>query len=209
MFEATALPGRMSTIEQVGAVARRVVAGDSVTVRLRAADRHGNGVAGVVFALTVEQGAGIVVPSRVESSAGGLVTARWTTGTRAGLNVLRALAVDVRDTTIRIELRTHGGAPAAARLTRGAGQTARVGATVPVPPTIRVTDAHGNPVSAARVRFLASTDGQVEPPETVTDADGLASVSRWVLGAAGSNTLAVVVDGVTDTLRIVARARPR
>lgn len=209
VMQATAAPGRMASIEQVGALVRRISVGDSVQVRLRVADRHGNGVSGVVVAFRIESGGGMVAPARVETGADGLAQTRWTTGTKAGLNTLRARAIDVRDTTIRVDVRTYGGPATAVELVRGSGQRAAAGAAVAIPPTIRVVDAHGNVVSAARVRFVASDSGTVEPPESVTDEEGRVTVSRWVLGAAGANVLAVIVDGVTDTLRITAQARRR
>jgi hypothetical protein len=205
LVEALAVAGRMASIEPVGA-ARRVSAGDSVLVRLRAADRHGNGVSGVVMAFSVSGGGGTVAPARVETGPDGLAQTRWVTGRSAGINVLAARAIDVRDTTIRIDVRTHGGAPAAVEIVRGGTQRAAVGAPVPVPPTVSVVDQYGNAVSAARIRFLASS-GSVEPAETVTDEAGRAAVQRWVLGTAGANTLSVIVDGVTDTLRVVATGR--
>jgi len=209
VIEASAVPGRMASIEQVGALVRRISVGDSLPVRLRVADRHGNGVSGVVVAFRIESGGGMVAPARVETGADGLAQTRWTTGTKAGLNVLNARAIDVRDTTIRVDVRTYGGPATAAEVVRGDAQRASAGAAVPVPPTIRVIDAYGNVVSAARVRFAASEGGTVEPPESVTDEDGRVTVTRWVLGGAGANVLSVIVDGVTDTLRIRAQARPR
>jgi hypothetical protein len=206
ILEALAVAGRMASIEPVGVLARRVSAGDSVLVRLRAADRHGNGVSGVVMAFSVSGGGGTVAPARVETGPDGLAQTRWVTGRSAGINVLAARAIDVRDTTIRIDVRTHGGAPAAVEIVRGGTQRAAVGAPVPVPPTVSVVDQYGNAVSAARIRFLASS-GSVEPAETVTDEAGRAAVQRWVLGTAGANTLSVIVDGVTDTLRVVATGR--
>jgi hypothetical protein len=208
VVEALAVSGRMASIEPVGVHARRVSAGDSVLVRLRAADRHGNGVSGVVMAFTVSTGGGSVGPARVETGGDGLAQTRWTTGTTAGINALAVRAIDVRDTTIRIDVRTHGGAPSAVELVRGGTQRAAIGAAVSVPPTVRVVDQYGNAVSAARVRFVADS-GSVEPAEAVTDEEGHAAVQRWVLGDTGENTLLVLVDGVVDTLRIVATGRQR
>jgi hypothetical protein len=160
------------------------------------------------MAFSVAGGGGSVAPARVETGADGLAQTQWLTGTDAGINVLAVRAIDVRDTTIRIDVRTHGGAPAAARLVRGGNQRAAVGAAVPVAPIIRVVDQYGNDVSTARVRFLASS-GSIEPAEAVTDDEGRVTVQRWVLGAPGLNTLSVLVDGVADTLRVTATARPR
>jgi len=209
IVEAVAASGRMTSIEQVGAVVRRTSAGDTVPIRLRVADRHGNGVAGVVVAFAVERGGGMVAPARVETGVDGLAQTLWTTGTTAGLNALRVRAIDVRDTTVLVDLRTHGGAAASVQLVRGGGQRAVAGNPVAVVPTVRVIDAHGNVVSAARVRFAASAGGVVEPPEAVTDESGQTRVSRWVLGSAGENVLSVIVDGVADTLQVTALARPR
>lgn len=209
VLEASAVSGRMAAIEAVGELVRRVSAGDTVPVRLRVTDRHGNGVSGAIVAFSVRSGGGAVAPTRIETGADGLAQTRWVTGTSAGLNALAARTIDVRDTTIQVDVRTFGGPAASVVLVRGNNQRGAVGRAVAVAPSVRVNDRYGNAVSAARVRFVTGDSGVVEPPELVTDDSGRATVARWVLGRRGENVLRIVVDGVTDTLRVTAQGRPR
>lgn len=205
--EATAAAGHMARIEPVGIIVRRVAAGDTVAVRLRATDAHGNGVSGVVVGFRVESGGGSVAPVRVETAEDGLAETHWVTGVRAGLNTLRVHATEVGDTTLHVEQRTYGGAPARAEIAAGSGQVAAVGAAVRTPPQVRVRDQYGNVVAGARVRFsVTAGGGTVDPPEVLTDDRGIAVVRAWTLGA-GENALAALVEGVRDTLRITARGR--
>jgi hypothetical protein len=210
LVEATAVAGRMATVKPIGAPVRRTSAGDTVPVRLRAADRHDNGVSGVVMVFTVERGDGAVFPTRVETATDGLAVSQWVTGSQSGMNVLRVRVIDVSDTTIRIDLRTRGGAPASVQLLRGGGnQRATTGTAVSVPPTVVVKDKYDNVVSAARVRFIPVGAGSVDRPDAVTEENGIASAGRWVLGAAGENTLLIAVDGISDTIRVTARGTGR
>jgi hypothetical protein len=207
LVEATAVAGRMATVRQIGAPVRRTSAGDTLPVRIRAADSHDNGVPGVVMVFSVERGDGSITPGRIETGADGLGVGEWVTGVRAGLNVLRVRVIDVGDTTIRIDVRTRGGSPARVQLVRGGGnQRAAAGSAVSVAPAVRVRDRFDNAVSAARVRFTPLAGGTVERPDAVTEEDGIASAGRWVLGSAGENVLVITVDGIADTLRVVARA---
>jgi hypothetical protein len=80
---------------------------------------------------------------------------------------------------------------------------------VSVPPTVVVKDKYDNVVSAARVRFIPVGAGSVDRPDAVTEENGIASAGRWVLGAAGENTLLIAVDGISDTIRVTARGTGR
>jgi hypothetical protein len=68
-------------------------------------------------------------------------------------------------------------------------QTALAGTAVPVPPGVRVTDRHGDPVHGATVHFaLVNELGTIEPATVVSNADGIAQVASWVLGEGAPNT---------------------
>ncbi|MBK8059754.1 MAG: Ig-like domain-containing protein [Gemmatimonadetes bacterium] len=207
--EATARAGVMVRVADLEPIVRRTNAGDTVAVRLRALDGFGNGVAGVVFAFSVAAGGGEVVPPRVESDSTGLVETRWRTGTDAGPNALQVRAIQVRDTTFRLVVRTIGGVPVAVQLVSGDGQRAAAQTAVRRPPVVRVVDRHGNPVSAVHIRFIAALPSQVQPQELVTDDRGEATPREWILGAPGEQLLLVVAQGVRDTLRVRARALTR
>ena len=205
--EATAEPGALASVEPLGVLRGRVSAGDTVPVRLRARDAFGNGVPRVLVTITVAAGEGSVDSSRIETAADGLIDTRWATGTRAGENVLVVHASEARDTTFRITVRTVGGRPASLTLVAGDAQRADSGSAVRVPPRVRVADRFGNPVASARVRFVVSAGGgSVEPPEAITDEQGVAAVGSWRLGARGENILSASVEGVADTVRVTARS---
>jgi hypothetical protein len=83
------------------------------------------------------------------------------------------------------------GAATTLTITAGNNQTATVGTVVSVSPSVRVTDASGNPVSGVAVTFAVSSGGgSITAAIATTGPDGVASVGSWTLGsAAGANTL--------------------
>jgi hypothetical protein len=86
----------------------------------------------------------------------------------------------------------------------GNDQTAAVGTQVATPPSVIVRDANNNPVSGVEVIFAVATGGgTIDPasPATVsTDANGVAALTSWTLGAvAGANTLTVTAPGLTGS----------
>jgi hypothetical protein len=65
----------------------------------------------------------------------------------------------------------------------GDNQTGSPGNAVPIAPSVRVTDAFGNPVPAVSVTFGGATGGgSVTSGVQVTDASGIATVGSWILG---------------------------
>lgn len=208
--DATARPGAFARVVDVDPVGRRVSAGDTLVVRLRALDSYGNGVEGAVFAFRPLAGSGEVSPPRLESDSTGLVVTRWRTGTAAGADTLQVHAFQTRDTTFQLVVRTIGGEPAALRLVSGDNQRARGGTAVARPPVVRVEDGYGNAVAAVRVRFVTTSPGaSVQPMELVTNERGTASPTQWQLGPSGEQLLMVIADGVADTVRVRARAQVR
>jgi len=82
----------------------------------------------------------------------------------------------------------------------GNDQSAPVGSAVATQPSVVVKDVNNNPVSGVEVTFaVASGGGTIDPasPETVaTDANGVAALRIWTLGAtAGANTLTATITG--------------
>lgn len=78
----------------------------------------------------------------------------------------------------------------------GDGQSAPAGASVSVPPAVRLLDAASNPIVGASVTFaVTSGGGSLTDPTTVTtDASGIAQVGGWTLGAPpGTNTISATV----------------
>jgi subtilisin family serine protease len=81
-------------------------------------------------------------------------------------------------------------------------QTAVVGTPVGVPPSVRVTAAGGGPFAGVSVAFsVASGGGSLEGAQQVTDANGVATVTRWTLGIrAGDNTVTARVGALAPVV---------
>jgi hypothetical protein len=82
----------------------------------------------------------------------------------------------------------------------GNDQSQIVGIALPILPSIRILSATGQPVSGASVTFAVdSGGGTITGASTTTNANGIATVGSWVLGAtAGTNTLKVSSPAVTN-----------
>jgi hypothetical protein len=100
--------------------------------------------------------------------------------------------------------------PAAARrisLVRGNGQIAKVSTTLPVAPTVLVTDGFGRPVRNEGVTFTPSTGGGTATPTKPTTGENGTAAVTWALGtAAGVHTLNAQVGstGPTVTFTVIA-----
>lgn len=80
----------------------------------------------------------------------------------------------------------------------GDNQTVLVGYPANIDPAVRLTDASSNPVAGVNVRFnVASGGGSVTAATATSDANGVAKVGGWTVGAApGPNTLTATATGV-------------
>ena len=163
-------------------------------------DALGNLVAGTVVTFEVTQGGGEVASPSVTTGADGRASTAYTLGTAAGPGH-QVTASSQASSVSAIFLETAlAGAPAAVATQSGDGQTALPGNQVPTPPTVRVSDLFGNPVSGVSVTFEVGVGGgSVTGAAQTTDAGGLARVGSWTLGASGTNTLIATVaeDGIS------------
>ena len=83
------------------------------------------------------------------------------------------------------------GSPAAMTVAAGNNLTAPAGGDLPVAPSVRVTDAVGNPIAGVEVTFaVTSGGGSVIDGTQTTGPDGRATVTAWTVGnQPGLNTL--------------------
>jgi alpha-tubulin suppressor-like RCC1 family protein len=93
--------------------------------------------------------------------------------------------------------------PAAANIAMNGGhdQSAAPGASVALPPSVKVTDASTNPVADVQVAFaVASGGGSITGATQRTNASGIATVGSWTLGSTpGPNTLTATAVGLTGS----------
>lgn len=80
-------------------------------------------------------------------------------------------------------------------------QTGLLSQSVSIKPSVKVTDANGIGVPSASVTFaLTGGGGSFTGPNQLTDANGIATVGSWTLGAArGSNTMSATASGLTGS----------
>jgi adhesin/invasin len=159
---------------------------------VRVADAFGNLVEGVAVTFSVLTGGGTTTGGVGRTSSQGVATVgSWVLGQTAGNQTLTARVEEggVANNPIVFTAIATPGAAAAVTAVSAVTQTAPAGTAVAAPPSIRVTDAGGNPVPNAAVTFAVTAGGgTVNPQAMLTNAQGVATASSWVLGtAAGAN----------------------
>lgn len=148
---------------------------------------------------------GTVNPSTtISTDPSGIAAATiWTLGVVPGVNTLTVTTAGLVGSPVSF---TATGVSAAAQATQiaisaGNGQSAVVGATVAIPPSVIVRDASNNPVAGVLVTFaIASGGGSLTGASQTTNATGIATVGSWTLGApAGANTITAASAGLTGS----------
>lgn len=116
-------------------------------------------------------------------------------GVVAGVAGVTATAAGYAPGGAVVTVTSGGGVPATMTKQAGDSLTAYVGDTIAIRPKVLVKDALGQPVAGVAVLFaVAGGGGSVTGATPTTDANGLASVGSWKLGAApGANTLVVAL----------------
>ena len=84
-------------------------------------------------------------------------------------------------------------------LESGNEQTAPAGAPLPLPLVVRVADAFGNPISGVSITWTPVGGGSVSEASTVSDAAGLASVTRTLGSAAGQQSTLAASEGLSGS----------
>lgn len=146
---------------------------------VRIADRIGAPIAGRTVTFTVS-GGGSLSATSVTTASDGTARVSWTLGTQvsAAQQVVASLGLF----TTQFFASPLPGAPAVVEKLAGDGQTWYVGTTVPVAPSVRVTDSFGNAIAGAQVTFVP-TNSVVTGGAQTTSAAGIATVEAWTLGA--------------------------
>ncbi|MGH7464632.1 MAG: pre-peptidase C-terminal domain-containing protein, partial [Longimicrobiales bacterium] len=167
-------------------------------------DVDGKLVRGITVTWSVSSGGGSVSAATTTTDGTGRAQVRWTLGTTAGENRLRAAVTGVAPTTAAAT--GQAGAAAGMAVVSGDGQDGIVSGTLPEPLILRVTDAFGNSIAGVAVTFTADA-GNVDPVAVTTTMNGRA-VSTWTLGpAAGPQTVHASASGVSGApLRFTANA---
>ena len=209
-FEATAVPGLPGEIVVVSgdgqAAPKLSTLLDPLTVRVE--DGFQNPVEGVTVEFVVIAGGGSVQPTSTSTDVAGLATTQWTLGAPLGDQSVSIMVDPLLPTTVSAVATI---VPQLVQILDGDGQTGIVGEPLPNPPSVRVLDPGGAPVSSLDVDFSVSANGgllesmdgtEVSPNLTVrTDAMGDATVGGWILGTTpGTHEVTVEVPGLVPVV---------
>ena len=189
------------TIDSVGIVASDASAAPAVIVK----DRFGNAAAGRTVTFDALGGTSTVAAATVAADSAGRASAgRWTLGTRAGIQQVRATGAP--GVELSFSVRALPGPASTVTTAVGNGQRGHVSTTLPVVPAARVTDAWGNAVAGVDVTVaVGDGGGSIGGSGGTSDADGLVPLGSWTLGpAAGRNTLLATGSGIAAPATFVA-----
>ena len=212
MFVATARAAAPATITLSTGDAQMAAAGASVAVApaVVVRDRFTNAVSGVTVLFSVVSGNGAVTNAGAITNANGVASVgSWTLGPAVGVNRLSAVGLFSGASGNPVLFTANGTAGAAAAIAAvgSATITGTVGGLVTPVPSIRVTDAAGNPVAGVAVVFTASIGSNVVNGTKNTDASGTAAPDGWQLGTTAQNyTLTATAGTLSTTITAIARA---
>jgi hypothetical protein len=185
-------------LARVGGTAQSGVVAQPLTQPLvvRVRDTQKRDMGGVMVNWQVADGSGSVGVASTLTAPDGTASVVWTLGARVGAMTATATVATLPPVTFTATALT--GAPSAAAFHDGSDQQATVGTTVAVRPSVRIHDAHDNPVADLAVVFtVTGGGGSVEGAATTTDAAGIATVGQWTLGTvAGNNRLTAAATGL-------------
>ena len=176
-----------------------------MTITAQLADQYDNPVAtGGLWVTFTRSGTGgsFSAPNPAQTSASGVATITFTTGTTVGaVYTVTATSSGPTRTGTSPAITTIAATPTTIALNAGNNQTATVNATVATAPSVRVTDAYNNPVAGVVVTFaVTSGGGSVTGAGATTNASGIATVGSWRLGTtAGANTLTATCAGLAGS----------
>ena len=174
-------------------------------------DANGNPVSGVRVDWAAASGGGSVSPTSSSTDGNGHATTTRTLGVTPGTQTTTATAtLSGTPTTVTFTITaTVGGA---SKMTKAGGdlQKDTVGAALPTPLAVKVTDDFNNPVANVTITWsVIDGGGSVTPLTSLTTANGVAS-TQWTLGTrtGADSTQAVQATGVASPLNFLATARP-
>ncbi len=201
-FTATGAAAKAATVAGTTGDNQSALVGSAVTAApsVRVLDAFNNPVEGVAVTFTVLTGGGRVIGGVARTNAAGTAAVgSWILGSAVGAQTLAARVEEsgVAANPIIFSATASAGAASQSAAASVLAQSAVVGTFVAAPPSVRVTDANGNPVTGAAVAFAVTTGGgTVTGNAQLTNAQGIATVGSWLLGTvAGANTLTAVATG--------------
>ena len=164
----------------------------------------GIAVPGVTVSFTVTAGGGTVSSPTSVTNADGIATVNWTLGSTQGPNSLQA-SIPGGIPPVTYNATAASLPPTTIAINAGDGQNANAGSPVAVPPSVKITDVEGVGVPGVSVTFsIRSGGGSITGANTVTNAQGVATIGSWTLGIGGNSLFASVPGLSGDPVIFVA-----
>ncbi|MCA8926326.1 MAG: Ig-like domain-containing protein [Planctomycetes bacterium] len=197
-FSASALPAPASQIaafsgdKQTGVVGTKLAAPLVVSVK----DASGQAVAGFDVSFAVTAGGGQLSAATVKTDAQGYASVELTLGASPVANTVTATAAGLTGSPVTFGATAQPVPAGAITKLSGDQQTGAVGAKLPLPLVVALTDANGQPAANLAVSFAVTAGGGQLSASTVnTDAQGHAAVELTLGPAAGANTVTAAAPG--------------
>jgi plastocyanin len=177
---------------QVGPAGAPLAASLAVVAR----DAASNPVAGVTVQWAVGSGGGSVSSASSVTDATGTATTSRTLGPNAGTQTTTATVSGLAPVTFQATAQIQGATQMA--LSTGNGQSDTVLATLATPLAVLVRDQNGAAVGGVTVNWTAS-GGSVSAPTSVTNASGIATITRTFGSGAGLQAAQAAVTGLAGS----------
>jgi hypothetical protein len=194
-FVATAVAGPPATLDKVAGDSQTEIAGAVLpdSLRVVSKDAYGNPVSNATVTWSVQTGAGALGRATSVTTADGYASNKWTLGTISAAQSVSATIGTGLST--QFHARSVGAGELVLRKKDGDLQSALPGSAVAVPPSVYVVDSAGIPRPGVAVTFAVKTGGgSVTGASAVSDAQGVAKVGQWTLGAnVGTNQLSATL----------------
>jgi hypothetical protein len=166
-------------------------------ITVQVTDTTAHPISQILVAFAVTSGGGHVSSAADTTDATGRASVQWTLGSSVGPNVMTAtaaVAIPGSPATFTASGVLAGSSPSVA-VNNGNGQHGLVGEPLNFPPSVLVQDGAGTPIAGKQVTFAVSGGGGVvSGGNTVTDANGIATVGAWTVGLGANALTATVVD---------------
>jgi hypothetical protein len=200
----TVVPGPPTALSIAAGDGQTTVAGGTVATppAVKVTDAFGNPISGFAITFAVASGGGTITGAAATTNPSGIATvSSWTLGTTAGPNTLTATGAGLTPPSVTFTATGSAGAATTVVAAGGNNQTGTAGGPIPTPPSVKVTDANGNPVEGFNVNFSpGSGNGAVSGGSAVTNASGIAAPESWVLGSIpGAQTLVATAGSLTGS----------
>ncbi|MEO8293899.1 MAG: hypothetical protein ABI613_00195, partial [Gemmatimonadota bacterium] len=187
----------------------------ALPLKVLATDVNSQPLQNQIVNFVVTAGGGSVFAGTALTDVNGIAAEIWRMGTVAGVPQaieVRAVAADGTKQVFGVfNASVVAASPDTIVIQAGNGQTGAPGQALPINPSVRVADQYGNPVLNQSVTFsVAGGGGSVTGSPASTNAQGIATVGSWTLGAiAGINMLTATAAGLpSKPVTFTANSQP-